>query len=159
MNRTNNIRLVLIGLGFVVLQVILLRHLQIFGAEPDLIVVFLLWLCKSKSRTTVLLFAALLGFMQDSLLDLWGIHLFSKTIMVFILHPALNRISKNKFIFWQVLIIVFVSALIHNLAFFGVTLFSELYSSGGTQLAIGLLISSLYTAFLGAFLQLVKEDN
>ncbi len=159
MNRTNNIRLILIGLGFVVLQVVLLRHLQIFGAEPDLILVFLLWLCKSKSRTIVLLYAALLAFTQDALLDLWGIHLFSKTFMIFILHPTLNRISKNKFIFWQVLIIVFVSALIHNIAFFGVTLFSELYSSGGGQLALRLLLSSFYTAFLGAFLQLVKEDN
>lgn len=159
MNRTNNIRLVLIGLGFVVLQVVLLRHLQIFGAEPDLILVFLLWLCISKSRTTVLLFAAYLGFTQDALLDLWGIHLFSKTFMVFILHPTLNRISKNKFIFWQVLIIIFVSAFIHNTVFFGVTLFSELYSSGGTQLAVRLLISSLYTALLGAFLQLVMEDD
>tara|TARA_R100001143_G_C3361345_1_gene136844 strand:+ start:15105 stop:15584 length:480 start_codon:yes stop_codon:yes gene_type:complete len=159
LNRTNNIRLILIGLGFVVLQVVLLRHLQIFGAEPDLILVFLLWLCKSKSRTIVLLYAALLAFTQDALLDLWGIHLFSKTFMIFILHPTLNRISKNKFIFWQVLIIVFVSALIHNIAFFGVTLFSELYSSGGGQLALRLLLSSFYTAFLGAFLQLVKEDN
>jgi len=159
LNRSNNIRLILVGLGFVVLQVVLLRHLQIFGAEPDLILVFLLWLCKSKSRTTVLLFAALLGFMQDSLLDMWGIHLFSKTFMVFILHPTLNRISKNKFIFWQVLIIVFVSALIHNITFFGVTIFSELHASGGSQLAFMLLLSSFYTAFLGAFLQLVKEDN
>lgn len=159
MNRTNNTRLVLIGLGFVLLQVMLLRHLQIFGAEPDLILVFLLWLCKGKSRTTVLLFAAIMGFTQDALLDLWGIHLFSKTFMVFILHPTLNRISKNKFIFWQVLIIVFASAFIHNIVFFGVTLFSELHSSGGIQLAVRLFISSLYTAFLGAFLQLVKEDN
>lgn len=159
MNRISNIRLVLIGLGFVTLQVVLLRHLQIFDAEPDLILIFLLWLCKSKSRTTVLLFAALLGFMQDALLDLWGIHLFSKTLMVFILHPTLNRISKNKFIFWQVLIIVFASALIHNIAFFGVTLFAELYSSGGAQLVIRLLLSAIYTAFLGAFLQLVMEDN
>ena len=159
MNRTNNLRLVLIGLGFVILQVILLRHLQIFGAEPDLILVFLLWLCKSKSRTSVLLYAALLGLMQDALLDLWGIHLFSKTFMVSILHPTLHRISKNKFIFWQVLIIVFVSALFHNIIFFGVTIFSELHASGGTNLAIRLFISSVYTAFLGAFLQLVKEDN
>ncbi len=159
MNRTSNIRLVLVGLGFVILQVMLLRHLQIFGAEPDLILVFLLWLCKSKSRTTVLLFAALLGLMQDALLDLWGIHLFAKIFMVFILHPTLIRISKNKFIFWQVLIIVFVSALIHNITFFGVTLFSELHASGGSNLAIRLLISSLYTALLGAFLQLVKEDK
>lgn len=147
------------GLGFVILQVMLLRHLQIFGAEPDLILIFLLWLCKTKSRTSVLLFAALLGLLHDALLDLWGIHLFSKTFMVFILHPTLNRISKNKFIFWQVFIIVLVSALIHNIAFLGVTLFSELHASGGSNLALRLFISTIYTALLGAFLQLVKEDN
>lgn len=159
MIRQSQIRLLLIGLGFVILQVMLLRHLQILGAEPDLILVFLLWMCKSRTRTVVLLYAAFLGLMQDALLDVWGIHMFSKTFMVFILHTTLNRISKNKFIFWQVLLVVFISAVIHNIAFYGVTLFSELHSSGGTQLVLRLLLSSVYTALLGAFLYLVKEDN
>lgn len=136
----------------------LLRHLQIFGAEPDLILIFLLWLCKSKSRTTVLLYAAGLGLMHDALIDLWGIHMFSKTLMVLILHSYLNRISKNKFIFWQVVLIVFIAAIIHNITFFSVTVYSDLYTSG-PQLIMRLLIGSVYSAILGGFLHMVKEDK
>ena len=153
-----NIKLFFSGLVAVLVQVVLIRHLQIFGATPDLVLVFLLWLCTRQPRTTVLLYAAFLGLLQDSLIDLWGIHMFSKTFMVLILHSFLNRISKNKFIFWQVVIIVFASAVLHNLAFYGVTIFAELYTSG-TKILINLLISAIYSALLGGFLHMVKEDR
>ena len=158
MIRSANIKLFLSGLAAVLIQVVLLRHLQIFGATPDLVLIFLLFLCTRHSRTTVLLYAAFLGVLQDALIDLWGIHMFSKTLMVLILHSSLNRISKNKFIFWQVVIIVFAAAILHNLAFYGVTIFAELYTSG-TSILINLLISAIYSALLGGFLHMVKEER
>lgn len=142
----------------VLIQVVLLRHLQIFGASPDLVLIFLLWLCTKHSRTAVLLSAATLGLLQDALVDLWGIHMFSKTFMVLILHTFLNRISRNKFIFWQVVLIVFTASILHNLAFYGVTLYAELYTSG-TNILINLFISAIYSALLGGFLHMVKEDS
>ncbi len=158
MIRSSNIKLLISGLAVVLIQVMLLRHLQIFGAAPDLVLVFLLWLCTKYNRTTVLLYAAFLGLMQDALIDLWGIHMFSKTFMILILHTYLNRISKNKFIFWQVVVIVLIAALIHNLVFYGVTIYAELFTSG-SQMLIRLLISAFYSALLGGFLHLVKEDK
>lgn len=154
---SKNVRLFLIGLGIVGIQTVLLRHFEIFGSEADLVLVFILWICTKKSKTTAILFAASLGFFQDALTDLWGLHMFSKTFLVFILHGYLNRISKTGFIFWQVFLIIFISSIIHNLIFYGVSLFSGLYASTGTFWSL-LLISSLFTAIIGCFLYLVRDD-
>lgn len=155
--RTGNFRLFLFGIGFVAVQIVLMRHLEVFGATSDLVLLFLLWLSTKKNKTACLLFAASLGFMQDSLTDLWGVHMFSKTLTIFILHGFLNRIKEKQLIFWQVFLFILMSAVLHNSIFFGVTLFSDLYSTGFLTLSI-LLYSPLYTSFIGSFLHLVKQD-
>lgn len=155
--RSENIRQILIGFGIVGIQTILLRHLEIFGAVADLVLVFLLWICTKRAKTDALLFAAFLGFLQDAMTDLWGLHMFSKILLVFILHGYLNRISKTKFIFWQVFILILSAAFVHNLIFYGVSLFSGLYTSGSILWSL-LLVSPLFTAIVGSFLHLVRED-
>lgn len=147
----------MISLGIVAVQTVLLRHFKIFGAEADLVLVYLLWLCTQRSKTEAILFAACLGFFQDALTDLWGLHMFSKTLLVFILHGYLNRISKNRFIFWQVFLIILMAAFLHNLFFYGVSLFSGLNTSGPILWSL-LGVSSVFTAIVGSFLHLVKED-
>lgn len=154
---SKNVRLMLIGLGIVAIQTVLLRHFEIFGSEADLVLVFLLWICAKRPKTSALLFAAFLGFTQDALTDLWGLHMFSKTLLVFILHGYLNRISRTGFIFWQIFLIILVSAIIHNIIFYGVSLFSGLYATTGTFWSL-LLISSFFTAIIGSFLYLVRDD-
>lgn len=149
--------MVLIGLGIVGIQTVLLRHLEIFGAEADLVLVFILWICTKREKTDALLFAAFLGFSQDALTDLWGLHMFSKTLLVFILHGYLNRISKNRFIFWQVFLVILMAAFLHNLFFYGVTYFSGLNTSGAFFWSL-LGVSSIFTAIIGSFLHLVKEE-
>lgn len=141
----------------VIIQVVLFRNLRIFDAEADLVLVFILWMCTQRTKTESLLFAALFGLLQDSMTDLWGLHMFSKTFLVFILHSYLNRISENRFIFWQIFLIILAAAIIHNLVFFGVSLFSEAYASSyiGWNLII---VSSILTATLGSFLHLVRND-
>lgn len=157
MKRSGNVRLFLIGIGFVAVQIVLMRHLEIFGASSDLVLLFLLWLATKKDRTVCLIYAALLGFLQDGLTDLWGVHMFSKTLTIFILHGYLNRIKEKQLLFWQVFLFILMSAIIHNGIFFGVTLFSDLYTAGFLTLGI-LIYSPLYTSFIGSFLHLVKQD-
>lgn len=157
MIRSEKLRLILIGLGFVGIQTVILRHLKIFGAEADLVLIFILWICAKQPKTEALLFAAVLGFLQDALTDLWGLHMFSKTLLVFILHGYLNRISKNRFISWQVFLLILLAAFIHNLIFFSVSLFSGLYTSGPVLWSL-LVISSVFTSVVGSFLHLVKDD-
>ena len=158
MNQNKTIRLILFGLGAVAVQTMLLRHFKFFGAEVDLVLIYLVWLCTQRSRTETLLFAGLLGFLQDAIVDLWGLHLFSKTLMVFILHGYLNRISKKRFIFWQVVLIILLAALVHNIFFYLMTLFSEIYSPG-TNLWTILIGNSIFTAAAGGFLHLVREEK
>jgi rod shape-determining protein MreD len=155
--RSENIRIFFIGLGIVAIQIVLLRHFQIMGAQSDLVLLYILWLCKHKSKTECLLYAAFLGFLQDAITDLWGLHMFSKTLLVFILYGYLNRITQNKLIFWQVFLVILLAAFIHNTIFYGVSIFSELYASGHIAWSL-ILVSSFFTAIVGSFLQLVRED-
>ena len=157
MIRSENIRLFFIGLGIVAIQIVLLRHLEILGAESDLVLLFLLWLATKKSKTKVLLYAAFLGLLQDALTDLWGLNMFSKTVLIFILYGYLNRISQNRFLYWQIFLIILMAAFLHNLIFYGVSLFTELYS-GGHMIWNLLIISSIFTAIVGSFLHMVRID-
>lgn len=153
-----NLKILFAGLGIIVLQTMLFRNLRIFDAEADLVLVFILWTCMNREKTESLLFAALFGFLQDSFSDLWGLNMFSKTLLVFILHSFLNRISENRFIFWQIFLIVLAAAFLHNLIFFGLSLFSEVYASDYVLWSI-LFVSTLFTAILGSFLHLVRNDS
>jgi len=154
---SKNLRLILIGFAVVGIQTVLLRHFEIFGSEADLVLIYILWISTQKQKTDTLLYAAVFGFLQDALTDLWGLHMFSKTLLIFILHGFLNRISKTGFIVWQVFLLILGSALIHNIIFYGVSLFSGLYTSS-TFLWSFLLVSSVFTAILGSFLYLVRDD-
>ncbi|MFU8811815.1 MAG: rod shape-determining protein MreD [Balneolaceae bacterium] len=158
MIRSTYVRLTLIGLSMVAIQVVLLRHLEIFGATADLVLLFLIWLCTKKERVACLLFAASLGLLQDAFTDLWGVHMFSKVIVVFIAHSFLHRTSENSFLLWQVFLILTGTTFIHNLVFFGVSSFSGVLAAN--HLAGTLLFTStLFTATLGGFLHLVRNDQ
>ncbi len=157
MIRSENIRLFFIGLGIVAIQIVLLRHLEILGAESDLVLLFLLWLAAKKSKTKVLIYAAFLGFLQDALTDLWGLNMFSKTVLIFILYGYLNRISQNRFLYWQIFLIILMAAFLHNLIFYGVSLFTDIYS-GGHMIWSLLIVSSIFTAIVGSFLHMVRVD-
>lgn len=157
MIRSENLRTFFIGLGMVAIQFILLRHLTILGAESDLVFLFILWLCIKRPRTDCLLYAGMLGLLQDSLMDLWGLHMFSKTFTVFILYNVLNRISENRFLNWQIFLAILAAAFIHNLIFFAVSSFSEVFATSYIAFSL-LVVSSVFTAVLGSFLHLVRVD-
>jgi rod shape-determining protein MreD len=155
--RSENLRTFLYGIGIVTIQVVLLRHLKIFGGEADLVLLFLLWLCLRRPRRDCLIYAAFLGLLQDAMIDLWGLNMFSKTLLVLLLYTYLNRISHTKFIFWQVFLIILASSFLHNSIFYGVSLFSELFSSAYMVWSL-LVAGTIFTAFLGSFLYLVRDD-
>lgn len=151
-------RYLFIGLGMLAIQIVLLRHLKIYNAESDLLLVYLVWLCTKKNKTETLLIAAILAFIQDALLDLWGMHLFSKVLLIFIIYGFLSNLSEKRFIFWQIFVIVFLAALLHNAIFWLVGLFSDAVATDYVfwNLILG---SSLFTAVTGGFLHLVRTDE
>ena len=156
MIRSDILRYILLGLGAVAIQVILLRHLTIFNAQSDLVLLYVIWICTKREKTDVILLTAFVAFFQDALTDLWGLNLFSKVLTVFILHNFLNRTSENRFLVWQIFLIVLGASFLHNIVLYIVSSLADIYASEYVVISL-LLVSSLFTAVLGSFLHLVRS--
>jgi rod shape-determining protein MreD len=145
------------GIGFVLLQIVIFRHLSISGAEPDVILLFLLWLATRRDRTLCLIFAAVLGFLQDALLDLWGLHMFSKTLLIMIIYRFLPRQTETRLSIWQVFITVLICSVFHYLIFMSLGFLVETYATDSYFLTywIG---NSIYTAMIGSLIYLLSSD-
>ena len=78
-------RRLLAAAGIVLLQWLVLGRLRIFGAYPDAPLLFLTWYALRTGRRP----AALMGFGLGAALDIiygtWGIHMFVKTLVGFLL--------------------------------------------------------------------------
>jgi|AntRauTorcE11898_2_1112593.scaffolds.fasta_scaffold04962_2 rod shape-determining protein MreD len=144
------------GAGAVAIQLILLRHLTVFNAQSDLVLLFTLWVCTKRNKTEVILLTAFVAFFQDALTDLWGLNLFTKVLTVFILHSFLNRTSENQFLFWQIFLIVLGASFLHNIIFYIVSSLTGTFASEFVVTSL-LLVSTLFTAVLGSFLHLVRS--
>lgn len=146
-----------IGLGilFLLAQVTLFRHLKIYQIQPDLVLIFVIWFMARNDRTAALLTAAGLGFMQDALLDLWGLNMFSKTLLVFITYNFIPRNTKKQLLIGQVFLTVLIVGLLHNFIFLGLNTLIENYTA---ELFFWrqLFGNSLYTAVVAAIIYLFR---
>lgn len=156
MIRSDILRYTLLGIGAVAIQVILLRHLTVFNAQSDLVLLFTLWICTKRDKTEVILLTAFVAFFQDALTDLWGLNLFTKVLTVFILHNFLNRTSENRFLVWQIFLIVLGASFLHNILFYIVSSLTGTFASEYIVISL-LLVSSVFTAVLGSFLHIVRS--
>lgn len=148
---------VVIGLGFVALQIVLFRHLKIFDMEADLVLIFLVWYMTRSDRTSAILMAAGLGLVQDALLDLWGLNMFTKVLITFSLYNFIPKRSNIRLLLGQVFLIIFFVAIVHNLIFLGLNSFVESYSA---ELLFWkrLAGNSIYTAIVGSFIHLFRTS-
>lgn len=143
------------GLGFVALQVVLFRHLKIYDMQADVVLIFLLWYMTQRDRTTAIIMAAFVGFFQDALLDLWGLNMFSKTLIVFGAYNIIPKTKEIRLLLGQVFITILLIALAHNLVYLGLNSLIELYTAElmfWKQLAG----NSVYTAIVGSFIYLFR---
>ncbi len=148
------VRQILIGLLVFLLQWFLLGRLRIFGAYPDAVLLYVAWLGLRHGRLAGSVGGFTLGLLLDAVYDTWGIHMFVKTLVGFLvgLFPANERetllIQPQ-----QALIGALVIALVHNGLF--VSLLA--LDSGArnmfmvTALWLG---SAAYTAFVGTLASL-----
>lgn len=144
-----------IGFGVIFIQLTLFRHLKIYNMQPDLIIIYLLWVATKKDRTSAIILAAVLGFTQDALLDLWGLNMFSKTLLIFAGYNFIPKSSNVRLLAGQVFLIVLIACLIHNLIFLGLNAAVEIYSAEFLFWSQW-LGSSLYTAVVAFFLYLFR---
>lgn len=147
----------LLGLFFIFLEVVIFQHLTFFGINPDPLLIYLLWLSLKYDRFNIIIFAAVLGFVQDALFDYWGLNMFSKTLLFFMFYKLLNRFSNKRLLIWQVAVIILGVSLIHNIFFLGLSNFSNVYATGSVPILF-LFGNSLYTAVLGSMLFIFKGN-
>lgn len=144
-----------IGLGFLALQIVLFRHLKIYEMQADIVLVFLIWYMTKRDRTTAIVMAALLGFFQDALLDLWGLNMFSKTLIIFSVYNIIPKTKEIRLLLGQVFLTILLIALAHNLVYLGLNSVVEQYAAElmfWRQLAG----NSVYTAIVGSFIYLFR---
>ena len=87
------IRHTLIGLLVFVVQWLVLGRLSIFGVTPDAVLLYVAWLALRYGRRHGLVAGFALGFLMDAVTGLWGIHMFVKSLVGFLvgLFPASER--------------------------------------------------------------------
>jgi rod shape-determining protein MreD len=147
-----------LAIGAVLLQVFFFHHLSIFGVQPDIVLIFLLWYMTKSTRTAAILMDAFVGFSQDALLDLWGLNMFAKILLAFIVQPWISDNMSTRQELPRVLSVVFIVALCHNLIFLLLSLVVKNYSA---ELLfwrhwIG---NAAYTAVLAAIIQLFRANK
>lgn len=148
------VRHVLVGLLLVGLQWVVLGRLRLWGAYPDAILLFVAWMGLRNGRQA----GAVSGFVGGLLLDViygtWGIHMFVKTLVGFLvgLFPA-NERETLLILPQQAFIGSLVIALLHN----GLLVLFLALEAGTkntfmiTSLWLG---SALYTAAVGTLASL-----
>lgn len=134
---------------FVVLELLFFQHLPLLGAHVDPLLFYLLWLIKRYNRIPLLFIAAILGLLQDSFFDLWGLQMFSKTLLIFMLYNFVKHRIENQLLLWQIFIFILVAALLHNLILFTLSSFFNTYASNFSPFIL-IFGNAMYTALVGA---------
>lgn len=148
----------LVGVSFILVEVLIFQHLSFYGATPDPLLIYLLWLAMRYDRVKLILFAAGLGLIQDALFDFWGLNMFSKTLLCFMIFNFVNSRKEGRLLIWQIFLVILTASVIHNLVFLGLASFIDAYTSGFTPI-IFILVNSLYTAILGSMLFIFKGTD
>ena len=148
------VRRALIGLLIVALQWLVLGRLRIWGAYPDMVLLYVAWLGLRHGRLAGSLAGFGLGFLMDAIYDTWGIHMFVKTLVGFLigLFPA-NERETLLIMPQQAFLGALVIALLHNGL---MVLFMALNAGTRTMFLITALWigSSIYTSVLGTIASL-----
>ena len=148
------LRDVLIGLLAVAVQWLVLGRLRLWGAYPDVVLLYVTWLGLRHGRRYGSVAGFGLGFLMDAVYGTWGVHMFVKTLVGFLvgLFPAGERetliILPN-----QALAGGFVVALLHNGLF---VIFLALQTGTPTPFLVFALWlgSAAYTAVVAMLLSL-----
>jgi len=146
---STRLRYVLTGSGLVAAQWLVVQHLDLWGAVPDIVLLFLAWTALHTSRRT----AALAGFVLGAALDVaygtWGVHMLVKTLTGFLLGSITVTEERDALIIQpqQAFLGGFVLTLMHNGLL--VILLALQAQTTNTFLVNALWLgSSLYTAAL-----------
>ncbi|MCH8556751.1 MAG: hypothetical protein LAT84_02960 [Balneolia bacterium] len=147
----------IIAVIFLLMQIMFFRHLDIWGLQADIVFLFVLWLCARRNRTYALGFTAIVALLLDILTDTWGVHLFSKTLLVLGAHRLVSQQAENKLLPGQTFMLIFSIAIAYNLIFLLVSSFAGIYDTNLMFIKywIG---NSVYTALVGIIFYLLTSE-
>lgn len=77
------IRASLTGLLCVLVQWLILSRLELWGAYPDIVLLYIAWLGFNHGKQFGAIAGFILGFCMDAVYDTWGIQMFVKTLLGF----------------------------------------------------------------------------
>lgn len=143
------VRVVLLGLAATMLQWFVLGRITLWGAYPDIVLLYVAWVGLNYGRMWGTASGFLGGFLLDAIYGTWGMHMLVKTLMGFLagLYPASERESLV-ILPRQAFLGGLVIAVIHNGLF--VIMLALQAGVRNNFLVAGLWLgSALYTAFVG----------
>ncbi len=143
------------GFLFIMLDILFFQHLSIFGASLDPILFYVIWLVQKYSRTQLLIFTALLAFLQDAIFDLWGLMIFSKTLTFFVVYNFIKKRAESQLLMWQIFILIVIVAILHNLILFSYGNFFNTYSIDYSPFVL-IFGNSIYTALVGVLIYIFR---
>lgn len=142
------LRRTLIGLALFALQWLVLGRLRIWGSYPDAVLLYVAWIGLRSGRQAGSISGFLLGALMDAAYGTWGINMFVKTLIGFVLglFPVDER-EALRLQPQQALLGSLVVALLHNGL---VVAFLALQMQASNAFMVGALWigSAVYTAFI-----------
>lgn len=147
-----------VGLLVVTLQITIFRHLRIFGLEPDITILLLFWWMSVYPRTRVLLLGFAIGFVQDMLLDWWGLAMIAKTVTVMALYGFLPRREDHLPGVSTTAFYLTVCVLLHQSVLVMVAELSDMFSVAGF-LGFYLIGNTVFTVGIGLLAQLLMSGR
>lgn len=147
----------LLALIAVFVQLTMFRHLSIWGLQADALLLFSLWIAMMRPRTYALLLVGAASLSFDILVDTWGVHLFSKVLLIMLVHGLVQRQAENKLSAGQWFIVLLGILLLYNLIFLAISIFAGIYDAR-LAFIIYWIGNSLYTATVGVLLFLMMPD-
>lgn len=148
-------RLVLTGFAVILLDWLLFGRLRIAGAAPDIMLLYVIYISLRFGRLPGMLIGFGMGFFEDMIDNTWGIYMFIKTLVGFLIgmFPLESR-DRPTMLPQQVFSGSLIIALFHNgLLIIFLVLLTQVRS--GFHIGSLWIGSAIYTAVLGALLSLL----
>ncbi len=140
-----------------ILQWLFFGRLQLWGAYPDVVLLFVAWIALRHGRLAGSIIGFFAGFVLDAIYGSWGIQMFVKALTGFLIGlPVLQELESYLRYPHETFIGVFIVALVHN----GILVLLVALQSGSltsnlvTELWVGCAIYTAFVALIAALFRL-----
>lgn len=151
------LRLVFVGIAIISLQWLFFGRLDLWGATPDVVLLFVLWVAIQHGRVAGAIAGFLAGFALDAIYGLWGIHMFVKTLIGFLI-GLLDMTDSHVFIrpVLRIVETTLVVSLVHN-SLFAFFVIMQRDASWGHLLWVLSIGGTLYTTFIAFIIAALRR--